>query len=148
MAKKTKKVSKKTVSKKATKKVSKKVKEAPMKPYKKKLTNTELIVKLAEQTEVDPKIVKKVLISFSRLMQRSIMPGGLGEFQLTGFFKVMTTKVKAKKMAAIKKGTEVRNPATGEMMPSKGRKAFTKPATVRVKVRVLGKLKKAGKGEL
>ena len=60
-------------------------------------------------------------------------PRGVGEFTLPGILKVNLRKVPARKA-----GTLVRNPATGEMM-----KAAAKPASVRVKIRALSKLKKA-----
>jgi len=47
-------------------------------------------------------------------------------------------KVTLRKVPARKAGTLVRNPATGEMTP-----AAAKPASVRVKIRALSKLKTA-----
>jgi hypothetical protein len=47
-------------------------------------------------------------------------------------------KVNLRKVAARKAGTLVRNPATGEMI-----KGAAKPASVRVKIRALSKLKQA-----
>jgi hypothetical protein len=62
-----------------------------------------------------------------------VHPRGLGEFTLPGLLKVNLRKVPARKA-----GTLVRNPATGEMI-----KASAKPASVRVKIRALSKLKSA-----
>lgn len=70
-------------------------------------------------------------------IQKSIRPGGVGEFMMPRMFKVTLRTKKA-----IKKGTMVRSPATGEMVPSKGR-----PASKRVKIRALVNLKKAAAGE-
>jgi hypothetical protein len=50
-------------------------------------------------------------------------------------------KVTLRKVPARKAGTLIRNPATGEMM-----KAAAKPASVRVKIRPLKKLKSAAIG--
>jgi hypothetical protein len=47
-------------------------------------------------------------------------------------------KVSLRKVPARKAGTLVRNPSTGEMIPG-----AAKPASVRVKVRALAKLKAA-----
>jgi hypothetical protein len=69
-------------------------------------------------------------------MLGSIHPKGLGEFTLPGLLKVTLRKVPARKA-----GTLVRNPATGEMQP-----AAAKPASVRVKIRALSKLKGAAIG--
>ena len=63
----------------------------------------------------------------------SVHPRGLGEFTLPGLLKVNLRKVPARKA-----GTLVRNPATGEMI-----KGAAKPASVRVKIRALSKLKAA-----
>jgi len=60
-------------------------------------------------------------------------PCGVGEFTLPGLLTVSLRKVPARKA-----GTLVRNPANGEMM-----KAAAKPASIRVKVRALSKLKTA-----
>lgn len=133
---------------KSSKKSAKAKKEdSGLKPLKKAYNRSELLEKLAEKTEVEKKDVKKVIETLERIILASIMPGGRGEFVMHGMFKIVTVPVKAKKMPEIKKGTEVRNPATGEMMKSKGRKAFTKPATVKVKLRSMGKLTKTAKGE-
>ncbi len=71
-------------------------------------------------------------------IQKSIRPGGTGSFMMTKTFKVTLRTKKA-----IKKGTMVRSPATGEMVPSKGR-----PASKRVKISPLVNLKKAATGEI
>jgi hypothetical protein len=63
----------------------------------------------------------------------SVHAKGIGEFTLPGLLKVTLRKVPARKA-----GTLVRNPATGEMVP-----AAAKPASVRVKIRPLSKLKSA-----
>ena len=50
-------------------------------------------------------------------------------------------KVTLRKVPARRAGTLVRNPATGEML-----KAAAKPASMRVKIRALSKLKTAASG--
>jgi hypothetical protein len=67
------------------------------------------------------------------VMLGSVHPRGVGEFTLPGLCKITLRKVPARKA-----GTLVRNPATGEMM-----KGAAKPASVRVRIRALSKLKSA-----
>ena len=90
---------------------------------------------------------ESVIEALNELIVRSVMPGGAGELALLSLFKIVARKYPAKKMPAIKKGTLVRNPSTGEMMPSAGRAAFTKPATIKPKIRGLAKLRRAMNGE-
>ena len=93
----------------------------------------------AEITSRDmKKLVTATMDGLTDTIQRSIRPGGVGTFILSKTFKV---SLRAKK--AIKKGTMVRSPATGEMVPSKGR-----PASKRVKMNPLINLKKAAAGEI
>lgn len=106
------------------------------KPIKNKLTKSELIAELAEYVPEEGsarKVAAAVLEGLNDIMARSVAPRGVGEFTLPGMLKVVT-----KKRPAVKAGTPVRNPATGEMMPSAGR-----PASMQVRVRVLSKLKQA-----
>lgn len=107
------------------------------KPIKTKLTKSALITEIASYVpdrHTDPvHVTKAVLEGLADVMERSIKPGGLGQFTLPGLVKV-STKVKP----AIKKGTPVRNPGTGKMIPSKGR-----PKSMRVKARALARLQKA-----
>lgn len=83
------------------------------------------------------KLITATMDGLTDAIQKSIRPGSAGEFMMPRMFKVT---LKARK--AIKKGTMVRSPATGEMVPSKGR-----PASKRVKIRPLVNLKKAAAGE-
>ncbi|MBN8530590.1 MAG: HU family DNA-binding protein [Alphaproteobacteria bacterium] len=108
-------------------------KPAVVKPVKETLTKSALLGLIAEQTELTRKQVADVFSTLEGVMLGSVHPNGVGEFQLPGLFKVSLRKVPARKA-----GTLIRNPATGEMM-----KAAAKPATVRVKVRALSKLKAA-----
>lgn len=110
------------------------------------LNQSELINHYAETLDWDRSEVRQFLAAQKELIGKSLEKAG--EFVLPGVLKIVTKKIPAKKMPAIKKGTPVRNPSTGEMMPSKGRAAFTKPASIRVKVRPLAFCKKAANGEL
>ena len=94
---------------------------------------TTLIEHLMEQTGLEKKAVTQVLTVLMNTMQGALMPRAVGEFTLPGLFKVFLRKVPARKA-----GTLVRNPGTGEMM-----KGAAKPASVRVKMRPLSKLRQA-----
>jgi nucleoid DNA-binding protein len=106
---------------------------AKAKPVKEALTKSALIELIAEENGLARSVAKGVLASIETAMTGSIHPRGVGEFTFPGFFKIALQKVPARKA-----GTLVRNPSTGEMMPG-----AAKPASVRVKIRALSKLKAA-----
>ncbi|MBX9848608.1 MAG: HU family DNA-binding protein [Rhodocyclaceae bacterium] len=110
------------------------VKAAPteLKPIKEALTKSALIAKLAEVSAVEAKDVKKVVAALESITLASVSKKGLGQFTLPGLLKVVAVKVPAKPK---RKGI---NPFTKE------EQVFAaKPATTRVKVRPLKKLKDA-----
>jgi nucleoid DNA-binding protein len=113
-----------------------KAKPGPLKPVKSVLSKSALIGILAEENELTRKQAAGVFASLEGALLGSIHPKGAGSFILPGLLKVTLRKVPARKA-----GTLVRNPGTGEMM-----KAAARPATVRVKVRPLKKLKSAAIG--
>lgn len=120
------------MAKKATKK--KTAAAAPViRPVKQRLTKSAIVGLIAEQNELTRAQASGALASLEAVILGSVHPNGNGEFLLPGLFKVTLRKVPARKA-----GTLIRNPATGEMM-----KAAAKPASVRVKVRALAKLKAA-----
>ena len=104
-----------------------------VRPIKQTLTKSALLNHIAEKTELTRKQVSEVLAELEGVMLGSVHPNGAGQFVLPGLFKVTLRKVPARKA-----GTLIRNPSTGQMVP-----AAAKPASVRVKVRALSKLKKA-----
>ena len=106
---------------------------ATIRPIRQTLTKSALIGTLAEENGLSRKQAAGVLESLEGVMLGSVHPSGAGQFIFPGLFKVTLRKVPARKA-----GTLIRNPATGEMM-----KAAAKPATVRVKLRALKKLKTA-----
>lgn len=106
---------------------------AKVRPIREKLTKSALLHLIAEKNDLTRKQVADVLVTLEEVMYGAVHPGGVGEFTLPGILKITLRKVPARKA-----GTLIRNPATGEMM-----KAAAKPATVRVKVRALSKLKAA-----
>lgn len=105
---------------------------AELKPIKEAFTKAGLLAKLAEISGVEPKDVKKVFAALEGVTLASINKKGLGEFTLPGLLKVVSVKIPAKPK---RKGI---NPFTKE------EQVFAaKPATTRVKVRPLKKLKDA-----
>lgn len=109
-------------------------KAAPkMTPVKEALTKAALVNMIAEANDVTRDVAKGVLATIENAMMGSIHPRGVGEFTMPGLFKVSLRKVPARKA-----GTMIRNPSTGQMVPG-----AAKPASVRVKIRPLAKLKGA-----
>ena len=104
-----------------------------VRPVKESLTKSGLINRIAEENELTRATAVGVFNSLENALLGSVHPRGAGEFTLPGLLKVTLRKVPARKA-----GTLVRNPATGEMI-----KAAAKPASVRVKIRALSKLKAA-----
>lgn len=115
------------------KKTAAKQPTARTKPVKEALTKTALVNLIAENNGVTRDVAKGVLATIESVMMGSIHPRGVGEFTLPGILKVSLVKVPARKA-----GTLVRNPSTGEMVPG-----AAKPASMRVKIRALSKLKAA-----
>jgi nucleoid DNA-binding protein len=112
---------------------AKAAKPGPLRPVKDTLSKSALIGRMAEENGITRAQAAGVFASLENAMLGSIHPKGAGMFILPGLMKVTLRKVPARKA-----GTLVRNPGTGEMM-----KAAAKPASVRVKVRPLKKLKSA-----
>lgn len=103
-----------------------------LKPIKSSFTKAALATHLAEQSGIEPKVVKTVMATLEATVLASINKKGLGEFTLPGLLKISTQKVAAKKRRFGK------DPFTGEE-----RWFEAKPATVRIKTRALKKLKDA-----
>lgn len=129
----TKKKTKATATKKKATATKKTTKSTTLTPVKTALTKSALLNTIAEQNNISRKQASEILATFESVVLGSVHPKGAGEFTLPGLLKVTLRKVPARKA-----GTLIRNPATGEMM-----KAAAKPASVRVKVRALSKLKAA-----
>jgi nucleoid DNA-binding protein len=122
---------------KSTAKKPAKAKAAPkpaptIKPIKDAFGKSALIAHLAEQASVEGKHVKAVLAALENTVLGAVHKKGAGNFTLPGLFKITSVKVPAKPK---RKG---KNPFTGE------EQVFAaKPASVKVKVRPLKKLKDA-----
>jgi nucleoid DNA-binding protein len=112
---------------------AKKTETASIRPIKETLTKSALINYLAEKNDIPRKTAASVYATLESLFLGSVHPRGVGEFSLPGLIKVSLRKVPARKAGAL-----VRNPANGEMM-----KAAARPASMRVKIRALSKLKTA-----
>ena len=126
------KATKKAVARGATKTASK-AEPAAVRPVKETMTKSAMIAHIAERNELPRKTAAAVYATIEDLFLGSVHPRGVGEFTLPGLLKVSLRKVPARKA-----GTLVRNPANGEMV-----KAAAKPASIRVKIRALSKLKTA-----
>ena len=107
--------------------------ETTVRAIKQTVTKSALINLIAEQNDIPRKTAVDVFNTLESVMLGSVHPRGIGEFTLPGLLKITLRKVPARKA-----GTLIRNPATGEMM-----KGAAKPASVRVKIRALSKLKGA-----
>jgi nucleoid DNA-binding protein len=121
------------VKKPAVKKPAAKPAAAKAQPVKEALTKTALVNLIAQKNGVTRDVAKGVLATIEDAMTGSIHPRGVGEFTFPGLLKISLRKVPARKA-----GTMIRNPSTGEMVPG-----AAKPASVRVKIRPLSKLKAA-----
>ena len=123
----------KATTRKAPAKRAAKAEPAAVRPVKETYTKSALISHIAQQHELSRKTAAAIYATLENVFLGSVHPRGVGEFTLPGLLKVTLRKVPARKA-----GTLVRNPATGEMV-----KAAAKPASVRVKIRPLSKLKAA-----
>lgn len=103
-----------------------------MKPIKESFNKSGLVNHLAESAGVETKAVKAVMAALENTMVASINKKGAGSFVLPGLLKVTAVAVPAKKA---RKGI---NPFTKEETVFKA-----KPASVKLKVRPLKKLKDA-----
>ena len=119
-------------AKKPAKKVTRKA--APKAPpsIKSVLTKSQLVAHLSEAAKVAAKDVRALLAALEDSIHASISRKGPRTFVLPGLLKITVTNVPAKKA---RKGI---NPFTGEPTTFKA-----KPATVKVKVRPMKKLKDA-----
>lgn len=101
-------------------------------PLKDTFNKSSLVAHLVAQTQVDAKAVKTVLAHLENTIVSALHKKGAGEFTLPGLLKITAQQVPAKKKRFGK------DPFTGEE-----RWFPAKPASVKVKVRPLKKLKDA-----
>jgi nucleoid DNA-binding protein len=107
-------------------------KSSAMKPVKSVLNKSALVAHLVASTGVESKSVKAVLAALEETTLSAVSKKGAGEFTLPGLMKVVAQKVPAKPKRFGK------NPFTGQEQWF-----AAKPATVKVKIRALKKLKDA-----
>ena len=121
---------KKTAARKAPAKKAAASKSTAKKAITSKMTKTAILNEIATNTDLSRAQVASVLDELESLIERHIRKRAVGEFTLPGLLKI-----KAAKRPATKKRMG-RNPATGEeiVIPAK-------PATTRVRVTALKKLK-------
>jgi nucleoid DNA-binding protein len=122
----------KSVSTSARKPAVSTAKTAGMKPIKETLSKSALISHLATQSGVEPKGVKAVLGALEGTIAADLHKNGVRIFTLPGVLKATAVAVPAKPK---RKG---KDPFTGEE-----RMFAAKPASVKVKIRALKKLKNA-----
>ena len=101
-------------------------------PIKEALTKSGLIAHIAEVSEVAAKDVRAVLAALDGAMTGSVSRSGVGQFTLPGLMKITASKVPAKPK---RKGI---NPFTKEEVWF-----AAKPASIKLKVRPLKRLKDA-----
>lgn len=115
-----------------------------------KLSATQVLASLVEQTEMSRAEVKLVLSTLSDIVKAAIMPGAVGGAVVPGIGALMRKDIVAKKMPAVKRGTviEKRNPRTGETTKYKhpGQKAWVKPGRTKVRSIPLAALRRAALG--
>ena len=105
---------------------------ASPKPIKTAFNKTSLTAHLAEQAGLEPKAAKAFMTALESTILLSVHKKGLGEFTLPGLMKITAQQVPAKKKRrGIDPFTKVE------------REFAAKPATTKLKVRALKKLKDA-----
>lgn len=117
---------------KSARKTAPTAKPAALKPLKSVLSKSALIAHLSSHSGVEPKGVKAVLASLEATIAAALHKNGARLFMLPGVLKASAVAVAAKPK---RKG---KDPFTGEE-----RMFAAKPASVKVKIRALKKLKDA-----
>ena len=105
---------------------------ATIKAIKDRYTKTQILNQISEETELSRKQVASVFEALEPMIHGHIKKTGCGEFTLPGLLKIKTRKIPARKAKK-----NVPNPfRPGEMMD-----VAAKPATIRVKILPLKKVK-------
>ncbi len=119
---------KKTKGKTAAKTVA--VKKAPA--IQKKYTKTEILNEISTNTSISKKEVSAVLDELSVIIERHIKKRGVGEFTLPGLLKIKSV---------VRPARPARKNVPNPFKPGETMDVARKPATTRVKVLPLKKLK-------
>jgi len=122
----------KAAAKSARKNVAPTARGMTLKPVKEKLSKSALVAHLSSHSGVEPRGVKAVLASLEATIAAALHKNGARIFTLPGLLKATAVAVPAKPK---RKG---KDPFTGEE-----RMFAAKPASVKVKIRALKKLKNA-----
>jgi len=96
------------------------------------MTKTQLLNELAANTGVAKKDVANVLDELANVVERHIKKRGAGTFTLPGLLKIVTVK---------KPATKARKGVPNPFRPGETMDVAAKPASIKVKVRPLKKLK-------
>ena len=121
---------KKAAAKKAPAKKAPAKAPAKVKAISEKMTKTQIVGTIADNTGLSKKQVSDVMQQLENLIEGSIKKRGAGEFTIPGLMKVTTVR---KPAVRARKGI---NPFTGEETTFKA-----KPASTAVKIRPLKKMK-------
>lgn len=121
---------KRTARKTATRKKTTRKTAPSVKAISEPMTKSQMYSAIAEKTGLTRKDVSAVFDELTNIINGHIKKRGAGTFTLPGLLKITTQKIPARKA---RKGI---NPFTGEETVFKAR-----PASIRVKVRALKKLK-------
>ncbi len=121
---------KRTARKTATRKKTTRKTTPSVKAISEPMTKSQMYSAIAEKTGLTRKDVSAVFDELTNIINGHIKKRGAGTFTLPGLLKITTQKIPARKA---RKGI---NPFTGEETVFKAR-----PASIRVKVRALKKLK-------
>ncbi len=108
-----------------------------MKPYSTKLTKGPFLAEIAQKVDLSRKDVANVVDAIAELAQACLHKKGVGELTIPGIVKLQRVE---KTIPAIKAGTMVRNPFTGEESAHPGRKAGVK---FKVKASAVGAVRSA-----
>jgi nucleoid DNA-binding protein len=102
------------------------------KSYQEPLTKAQIVITLAEETNLSRNDVKAVLDSLGDLVQAHIKPRAGGIFKLPGMFKIQVVK---------KPATKARKGVPNPFRPGETMDVAAKPASRRVKILALKNLK-------
>jgi len=106
------------------------VKKAPA--IQKKYTKTEILNEISANTDISKKEVSAVLDELSTIIERHIKKRGVGEFTLPGLLKIKSV---------VRPARPARKNVPNPFKPGETMDVARKPATTRVKVLPLKKLK-------
>lgn len=112
------------------------------KPQTTKMSKVDIVNTLVENVEgIDKKQARAMLDTMGHMILASMHPKSVEQFTIPGVLNVRVRHIAPRKVKGIKAGTEVYNPLTKETKIHEGRRAYTKPASRKIRARALGTLK-------